>query len=133
MEESDERDGFSMGGVKVRVGSTREGRMSGGVSERLPARDRVGLDNGVRVRDEATELVAREEFVAVAVSVQVLEQCSKWELDDGGDVVDLEDERHAEKEESSVYAVVEDSAGAEWGKEGGGRLGKGGEGILGDM
>ena len=106
--------------------------MSGGVSERLPARDRVGLDNGVRVCDEATELDAREEFLAVAVSMQVLEQCSKWELDDGGDVVELEDERRVKKEESSVYAVVEDSAGAEWGK-GGGRLGKGGEGILGDM
>jgi hypothetical protein len=85
------------------------------------------------VRDGATELDAREEFVAVAESVQVLEQCSKWELDDGGDVVELEDERRAKKEESSVYAVVGVSAGAEWGKEGGGRLGKGGEGILGDM
>lgn len=66
-EESDEREGFSVGGVNVRVGRTRDGGMSGGVDKRLHARERIGPENGVRVRDEAVVLDARDEFVAVSV------------------------------------------------------------------
>ena len=55
MEGSDERDGFSMGRVIICIGSTREGRMSDGVSKCLPASacNWVGLENGVRVHDKA--------------------------------------------------------------------------------
>lgn len=70
VEESDEREGFSVGGVNVRVGSTREGGTSGGVIERLPVRQRVGLENGVRVRDEAAVPDPRDK---PAVSAEFLE------------------------------------------------------------
>lgn len=55
VEESDEREGFSVGGVSSRVGSARDG-IVGGVIARLPARDRAGLENGV----ESTVPDARE-------------------------------------------------------------------------
>jgi hypothetical protein len=55
VEESDEREGFSVGGVSGRVGSTRDG-IVGGVIARLPARDRAGLEDGV----DCTVLDARE-------------------------------------------------------------------------
>ena len=71
MEESDEREGFSVGGVSSRVGSTRDGDgVVGGVIARLPARDRAGLENGV----ESTVLDAREELVVV--SVEALGRCA---------------------------------------------------------
>ena len=69
-EERDEREGFSVGGVNVRVGSTRDGGMSGGVDKRLRARARecVGLENGVvPLHDETAVLNARDKFVAVSV------------------------------------------------------------------
>jgi hypothetical protein len=69
-EERDEREGFSVGGVNARVGSTRDGGMSGGVDKRFRTRVRecVGLENGVvRVRDETAVLDARDKFVAVSV------------------------------------------------------------------
>ena len=71
MEESDEREGSSVGGVND-VGSTREGRVIGGVSERLLPREWLGL---VRVRDEAMVLDTREEDVAG--SVEALGRCSE--------------------------------------------------------
>ena len=73
-EESEEREGFSVGGVNVRVGSTRDGGMSGGVDKRLHARKRVGLENEVRVRDETAVLDARDKFVAVSGVVVVVER-----------------------------------------------------------
>jgi hypothetical protein len=63
-EESDEREGFSVGGVRGRVGSTRDGHVIvGGVITRLPARDRAGLENGV----EITLLDACEQLVVGSV------------------------------------------------------------------
>jgi hypothetical protein len=69
VEERDEREGFSVGGVNVRVGSTREGGTSGGVDERLLIRERVGLENGVRVREEAAVLDPRDKPTVVSVEV----------------------------------------------------------------
>ena len=126
MEESDEREGFSVGGVNVRVGSTREGGTSGGVIERLPVpvRERVGLENGVRVRDEAAVPDPRDK--PADVSVEFLELCSEREVDDACEIVEFVDERRVKKEESSVYAVHEGSASVDCGREK-----VGGEGIVG--
>lgn len=66
-EESDEREGFSVGGVSGRFVSTRGGGTGGRDNERLPTREREGLEWGVRVRDGITVLDVREEFVAVSV------------------------------------------------------------------
>ena len=65
-EESDEREGFSVGGVSGRVGSTRGGGTDGRGSEHLLTRERGGLDSGVRERDGTTVLDVREEVVAVS-------------------------------------------------------------------
>ncbi len=118
MEESDEREGFSVGGVNGRVGSTRDGGRDGAVIARLPARDRAGLENGVRVSEESAVLDAREELVVV--SVEALGRCSKRKLDEGREVMELVDGRRIRKEESRVdtvlggLAVVEcDSVGEE--------------------
>jgi hypothetical protein len=127
VEESDEREGFSVGGVNERVGSTRDGGMGGGVLARLPARDRAGLENGERVRDAATVLDACEELVVV--SVEALLRCSKRKLEEGREVVELVDGRRVRKEDSRVYIVLDDSAGVEWdsvGEEGPGE-GEGGD------
>lgn len=112
VEERDEREGFSVGGVKGRVGSTRDGGTGGGVNERLPARGRVGLENGVRVRDEATVLGACDELVAVSMDPRG--RCPEREPDEGCEAVELVDGRRIRKEESTVYALAEDSASVEW-------------------
>ncbi len=65
-EESDESEGFSIGGVSGRVGSTRAGVgwVGGGRDgERLATRDREGLKRGVRERDGTTVLDARDEIL----------------------------------------------------------------------
>jgi hypothetical protein len=98
LEESDEREGFSVGGVSGRVGSTRDG-VVGGVITRLPARDRAGLENGVK----STVHDAREELVVV--SVEALGRCATRKLE-GGEVVELVDGRRIRKEESRVDTVL---------------------------
>lgn len=113
VEERDEREGFSVGGVKGRVGSTRIG-LSGGVNERLLVILRV---RPVRLRDGATVLDTRE--VLVAGSVEALGRCSGRELEEGSEVVELVDGRRFRTEDSSVYAVFDDSDSAEWDGEGG--------------
>ena len=128
MEESDEREGFSVGGVSGRVGSTRDG-IVGGVIARLPARDRAGLENGVerRVPD------AREQLVVV--SVEALGRCVNRKLDGGREVIELVDGRRVRKEESSEDTVLGGLAVVEWdraGEEGPGLGGEGGEGGEGD-
>jgi len=103
VEESDEREGFSVGGVSGRVGSTREGidvDVDGGVIACLPARDRAGLENGV----QSTVLGAREELVVV--SVEALGRCVNRRLDEGREVVELVDGRRLRKEESRVDTVL---------------------------
>lgn len=112
MEESDEREGFSVGGVNGCVGSTRDGGMGGGVIARLPARDRAGLENGERVNDGPTVLDACEELVA-AVSVEALLRCSKRKLEEGREVVELVDGRRVRKEESRVCTMLDGSASVE--------------------
>jgi hypothetical protein len=126
VEESDEREGFSVGGVNGRVGSTRDGGMGGGVITHLPARDRAGLENGERVSDGATVLDACEELVVV--SVEALLRCSKRKLEEGREVVELVDGRRIRKEESWVYTVLDDPAGVDWDRGGEKGLGEGGEG-----
>jgi len=104
VEESDEREGFSVGGVNSRVGSTREGGRDGGVIARLPVRDRAGLENGVRVSEVSTVLGAREEHVVE--SVEALGWCSKRKLEEGREVVELVEWRRVRKEESRVDTVL---------------------------
>lgn len=101
-EESDERDGFSVGGVSCRVGSTRDG-IVGGVITRLPARDRAGLENG----EECAVLDAREPVAAV-VSVEALGRRAKGkvEVEEGREVVELVDGLRIRKEESRVETVL---------------------------
>lgn len=123
-EESEEREGFSVGGVNVRVGSSSDG-MGGGVIARLPARDRAGLENGVRECEEATVLDACEELVAI--SVEALERYSKRQRE-GREVAELVDGRRLRKEESRVYTEPDGSAGVGWDRGGGEGLGEGGEG-----
>lgn len=65
-EESDEREGFSVGGVSDRVGSTRGVGTGGGDSGHFPTREREGLERGVRGRDGTTVLDVREGLVAVS-------------------------------------------------------------------
>jgi hypothetical protein len=127
VEESDEREGFSVGGVSGRVGSTRDG-IVGGVIVRLPARDRVGLEDGVKrtVRD------AREEHVVV--SVEALGRCANRKLDGGREVMELVDGRRIRKEESRVDTVLGVLAVVQWdrvGDEGPGLGEEGGEGDRG--
>jgi hypothetical protein len=98
-EESDEREGFSVGGVSGRVGSTRDGIL-GGVIARLPARDRMGLENDV----ECTILDAREQLVVV--SVEALGRCANRKLDGGREVMELVDGRRIRKDERSVDTVL---------------------------
>jgi hypothetical protein len=125
-EESDEREGFSVGGVSDRVGSTRGGAGGRG-SEPLPTREREGLDRGVRERDGTTVLDVREELVAVSVVAFAMR--SGWEREETCEPAELVDERLARKEERSVYAAVEGSGTAEWDGEGGaGARGEGGGG-----
>jgi hypothetical protein len=128
-EESDEREGFSVGGVNVRVGSSSDD-MGSGVIARLPARDRAGLENGVRESEEATVLDACEELVAI--SVEALGRCSKRKCEEGREegreVAELVDGRRLRKEESKVYTVPDGSAGVGWDKGGGDGLGDDGEG-----
>jgi hypothetical protein len=123
-EESDEREGFSVGGVNVRVGSSSDD-MGGGVIARLPARDRAGLEYGVRESEEATVLDACEELVAI--SVEALGRCSKRKRE-GRVVTELVDGRRLRKEESKVYTVPDGSAGVGWDRGGGEGLGDDGEG-----
>jgi hypothetical protein len=108
VEESDEREGFSVGGVSSRVGSTRDG-VVGGVITRLDARDRAGLESKV--------LDAREELVVAHVSVEALGRCAKRKLE-GREVVELVDGRRVRKEESRVETVLGGLA-ARLGEEGG--------------
>lgn len=124
MEESDEREGFSVGGVSGRVGSTRDG-IVGGVIARLPARDRAGLENGV----ESTVLDAREELVIV--SVEALGRCANRKLDGEREVMELVDGRRIRKEESRLDTVLGGLAVVEWdrvGEEGPGLSGEGDRG-----
>ena len=118
MEESEEREGFSVGGVSGRVGSIRDG-IVGGVIARLPARDRAGPENCV-----STVLDAREELV----SVEALGRCANRKLD-GHEVVELVDGRRIRKEESRVDTVLGDLALV--GEEGPGLGEEGGEGDRG--
>lgn len=111
MEESDEREGFSVSGVSRRVGSTRNG-VDGGVTERLPARDRAGLEDGV----ESTVRDAREELVIE--SVEALERCANRKLDGGREVMELVEGRRIRKEESSVDTVLGGLAIGEWDRVG---------------
>ena len=131
MEESDEREGFSVGGVNGRVGSTRDGTdgIVGGVIARLPARDRAGLENGVEciVLDDA-----RDELVIV--SVEALGRCANRKLDGGREVMELVDGRRIKKEESSEETVLGGLAVVGWdrvGEEGAGLGGESGEGDRG--
>jgi len=132
VEDSDEREGFSVGGVNGRVGRRRDGSMGGGVTARLPARDRAGLENRERVSDGDTVLDAREELVA-AVSVEALLRCSKRKLEEGREVVELVDGRRVKKEESRLCTVLGGSAGVEWDRGGEEGPGEGGEGDRGGM
>jgi hypothetical protein len=116
-DESEEREGFSVGGVSCRVGSTREG-IVGGVITRLLARDRAGLENVV----ERTLLDAREQVVVV--SVEALGRCANRKVDEGCEVVELVDGRRIRKEESRVETVLGLGGLAEEGQG----LGLGGEG-----
>jgi hypothetical protein len=101
VEESDDREGFSVGGVNNRVGSTRDGHVIvGGVITRLPARDRAGLENGV----EFAVLDAREELVVG--SVEALGRCADRKVDEGSEVVELVDGRRIRKEESRVDTLL---------------------------
>jgi len=133
VEESDEREGFSVGGVNGRVGSTSEGGMRGGVIGRLPARDLAGLEYGERVSDGVTLLGACEELVAV--SVEALGRCPKRKFKEGREVIELVDGRRIRKEESRLYTVLDasGSGSVEWdrGEEGPGEDGEGGEGDIG--
>ncbi len=108
MEESDEREGFSIGGVNGRVGSTRDGGgIVGGVTARLPARDRVGVEG--------------------------FEWCC-WKRtveDEGCEVVELVDGRWIRKEESRVETRLGGLGGVEWDRVGEQRPGVGGEGDRG--
>ena len=127
VEESDEREGFSVSGVSGRVGSTRD-VVDGGVIERLPARDRAGLEDGVEstVRDTRVELVI--------VSVDALDRCANRKLDGGREVMELVEGRRIRKEESSVDTVLGGLAIVEWdrvGEEGVGLGGTSGEGDRG--
>ena len=127
VEESDEREGFSVGGVSGRVGSTRDG-IVGGVIARLPARDRAGLENDV----ECTILDAREQLVVV--SVEALGRCANRKLDGGREVMELVDGRRIRKDERSVDTVLGGLAVVEWdrvGEEGPGSGEEGGEGDRG--
>ena len=122
-EESDEREGSSVGGVSDRVGSTRGGAGGSG-SEPLPMREREGLDSGVRERDGTTVLDVREQVVAVSAVAFAMH--SGWEREETCEPAELVDERLARKEERSVYAAVE---GSEWdGEEGVGARCEGGGG-----
>jgi hypothetical protein len=121
VDESDEREGFSVGGVSCRVGSTRDG-VVGGVIARLPARDRAGLENGV----ESTVHDAREELVVV--SVEALGRCANRKLE-GCEVVELVDGRRIRKEESRVDTVLGGLTVV--GEEGPGLGAEGGEGDRG--
>ena len=108
MEESDEREGFSIGGVNGRVGSTRDGGgIVGGVTARLPARDRVGV--------EGFEWCC----------------CKRTVEDDGCEVVELVDGRRIRKEESRVETRLGSLGGVEWDRVGEQRPGVGGEGDRG--
>jgi hypothetical protein len=127
VEESDEREGFSVGGVSSRVGSTRDG-IVGGVIARLPARDRAGLENGVK----SAVLDAREELMVV--SVEALGRCANRKLDGGREVMELVDGRRIRKEESRLDTVLAGLAVVEWdrvGEEGPGLGEEGGEGDCG--
>ena len=100
-DESDEREGFSVGGVSCRVGSTRDGIVGGVIDiTRLPARDRAGLENGV----ESTVLDAREQLVVG--SVEALERWANGKIEEGCEVVELVDGRRIRKEESRVETVL---------------------------
>lgn len=111
VEESDEREGFSVGGVSSRVGSARDG-IVGGVIARLPARDRAGLENGV----ESTVSDAREQLAVV--SVEALVRCANRKLDGGREIMELVDGRRIRKEESRVDTMLGDLAVVEWGRVG---------------
>jgi hypothetical protein len=91
---------------RVRVGSSSDDR-GGGVIARLPARDRAGLEYGVRESEEATVLDSCEELVAI--SVEALGRSKRKR--EGGEVTELVDGRHLRKEESKVYTVPDGSAG----------------------
>ena len=123
VEESDEREGFSVGGVSDRVGSTRGGAGGSG-SEPLPMREREGLDSGVREQDGTTVLDVQEEVVAISTVAFAMHP--GWEREETCEPVELVDERLARKEERSVYAAVE---GSDWdGEEGVGAKCEGGGG-----
>ena len=126
VEESDERDGFSVGGVSARVGSAMVGGTGGRDSEHLPTRERDGLECGVRGRDGTTVLVdAREDVVTVSVAAF---KRSDREQEETCEPAELVDERRARKEERRVYAGVEGSCTAEWDGEEGASAGDGGRG-----
>ena len=128
-EERDEREGFSVGGVNVRVGRSSDGGLGDAVIARLPARDRAGLEYGVRLSEEATLLDACEEIVTV--SVEALGRCSIRRREEGREVTELVDGRRLRNEESRLYTVLDGSANLEWdrgGEEGSGDGGEGGEG-----
>ena len=129
-EERDEREGFSVGGVNVRVGRSSDGGLGDAVIARLPARDRAGLEYGVRLSEEATLLDACEEIVTV--SVEALGRCSKRRREEGREVTELVDGRRLRNEESRLYTVLDGSANLEWDRGGGEGPGDGGVGGEGD-
>ena len=91
---------------RVRVGSSSDD-MGGGVTARLPARDRAGLEYGVRESEEATVLDACKELAAISVKALGHSKRNR----EGGEVTELVDGRHLRKEESKVYTVPGGSAG----------------------
>jgi hypothetical protein len=95
VEESDEREGFSIGGVNGRVGSTRDGgAIDGGITARLSARDRGGVEGFGWC-------------------------CWKRIVDDEGrEVVELVDGRRIRKEESRVETRLGGLASVEWDRVG---------------